>query len=72
MPIQTILCPDCGTTITVETETGQRATLHHRTGPHLVKVTPRIMPIHQPQRDPERSGGLTTLPLFPEFPDPEV
>lgn len=46
MPLQTVICPECARTLTVDVPTGDQATLTHREGVDLLKIAPRIRPIH--------------------------
>lgn len=50
MPIHTVICPDCGTTITTDIPIGTRARIEHREGVDLLKVVPNVMPIVRPER----------------------
>ena len=63
MPIQTLLCPECTNSQTVDIPAGTRAVLDHRASGDVVRVTPRVMPIRRPS-DPE----FDMLSPFTPFP----
>ena len=45
MPIRTVICPTCAHAITADIPPSHRATLEHRDGIDLLRVTPRVLPI---------------------------
>ncbi len=57
MPIQTVTCPECGSTQQVDLSPDQRATLQHIEGQDVLKVRPRVMPIHTPERSERPEGS---------------
>ena len=46
MPIQTVICPECKTTITADIPLGYRARLDHRPGTDILRMVPQVKPIH--------------------------
>ena len=60
MPIQTLVCPECSTTITADIPIGTRARIEHREGVDLIKVTPNVMPIHRPEVSERSERPLRT------------
>lgn len=49
MPNQTVTCPECGNTITVNVPLGERASLIHGE-PDTLRISARVLPISQPSK----------------------
>ena len=57
MPIRTVICPTCAHAITADIPPSHRATLEHRDGVDLLRVTPRILPIPDRLRRGNNGGS---------------